>query len=198
MGEIIIREKPNEVSFDTIHEILYSAHESTRRNGTIIKTSLMNAQQLEDRVGSLGRCFVAYDNDNIVGTASYRVTTRNSWYYKGRVFNRILIGVLPEYKGHHICEKLFNTIFQEAKQEGIKGIETRTAENNEIIQHICKKEGAHYVGFMPTLPDHYSVVMFQWTDGCPWPEWLLNSFYSAKRLLVKIRYKPDKKKRFGI
>jgi len=46
MLDIIIKEKPEKVSFDEIHKILFFAHRDNIENGMIMKTATLTGKQL--------------------------------------------------------------------------------------------------------------------------------------------------------
>ena len=198
MANITIIEKPDWITFDDIHNLLYSAHEINREKGFVVKTALMSGEELKEHIGDRGKCFVALDGDKLVGTTSYRVLDRNYWCAKGEVLDRVLAGVSPEYKGMHISTMLFSKIVEEAKKNGFKYIESKTAEDNEIVQIINLKDGYRYIDFKSTTADHYTVVMLQWLDGCPYTQKQTDRYFKLKRFLVKLRFKPGRIKRFGI
>lgn len=198
MPEISIVEKPDYITYDDIHELLYAAHASNREKGFNVKTALMNGKELEELLGDTGRCFVALDGDKLVGTASFRILNRDYWCVQGDVVDRILVGVLPEYKGQHISSMLFKKILDEVKASGYKYIESRTAENNEIMQIISLKDGYRYIDFLSTKADHYTVVMLQWLEECPYSIKQTDWHFKMRRFLIKLRYKPGRIKRFGI
>ena len=198
MPDIKILEKPDWITYEDIHELLYAAHASNREKGFNVNTATMSGKELETHLGKTGKCFVALDGDKLVGTASYRILNRNYWCAQGDVVDRILVGVLPEYKGQHISSMLFKKVLDEAKANGYKYIESRTAENNEIVQIINKKDGYRYIDFVSTKADHYTVVMLQWLEECPYSIKQTDRYFKIKRFLVKLRYKPGRIKRFGI
>ena len=198
MSEIRVVEKPDWISYEDIHDLLYAAHASNRAKGFNVETAFMSGKELEGHLGETGKCFVALDGDKLVGTTSYRILNRNYWCAKGEVVDRVLIGVLPEYKGRHISTMLFKKIEQEAKKNGYKYIENRAAEDNEIIQIISLKDGFRYIDFHVTKVDHYTVVMLKWLDECPYSLKETERYFKIKRFKMKLRYKPGRIKRFGI
>lgn len=198
MPDIVIMEKPESVSYEEIHEVLYRAHESNRQKGFVVRTALMTGEQLEKHIGPNGKCFVAMDGDKVVGTVSYRIRNRSFWCVKGPVVDRILGGVLPEYKGMHISTMLFKAVHDAAVAGGYRWIESGTQEGNDLMQQINLKDGYKYVSFSSVKPDHYAVIMIQWLVPCPYPDFLIALGFRIKRALVKLRYKPGGAKRFGI
>ena len=196
MSEIRIIEKPDWISYEDIHELLYIAHESNRKKGFTVNTALMTGNEIEKHIGDQGKCFVALDGDKLVGTSSYRIIQQNYWCCKCEVVDRILVGVLPEYKGKHISALLFQKIEEEAKEKGYAYIENRTSEENEIMQRLCIKDGYRYIDFLSTKADHYTVVMLKWLYECPYKDWYIKLHFNIRRILIKVRFKPGRKKRF--
>ena len=198
-NSIIITEKPDWISYDDIHELLYRAHESNREKGIFMFTSTLNGKELEERIGDRGKCFVALYGDKLVGTNSYRILTRNRWYRKGELADSILIGVLPEYKNMGISSRLHEAIVEDVRQNGLSVLELDTAEKNKLMREISLRRGFRYVSsFASPNVKHYSVVMVNWLDGCPFPAWYCTMRYCLQRFKVHLRYKPGHIKRFGI
>lgn len=198
MADIRIIEKPEYISFDDIHDLLYKAHQINREKGFNVKTAEMSGSELAHHLEPEGKCFVAMDGDKLVGTTSYRIRERNYWCAKGKVADRVLAGVLPEYKGQGISSKLFQIVLENAKAGGLRYVESSTAEENEIVQKINLKDGYKYIDFRSTKADHYTVVMLQWIDGCPYAAWKIKARFLLKKYYIKIRYKPGRIKRFGV
>lgn len=199
MSEIKIMEKPDWISYEDIHDLLYRAHETNRAKGIVMKTSLLTGEELKHRIGDRGKCFVALDGDKLVGTSSYKVTKRDSWYVCGETIEKMLSGVDPDYKGMHISSMLHEAIEVVVKDEGYAVIETNTAEGNTLMQKINIKRGFVYVSyFTPASTDHYSVVMAKWLNGCPFSKKYCKFRFYLKKLFIQARYKPGAVKRFGI
>ena len=198
LDKIRIIEKPEWISFDDIHKLLYDAHESNRERGFHVKTAEMSGEEIEQHIGEHGKCFVALLGDKLIGTISYRIIRRQYWCISDSVVDQVLIGIIPEYKGLHVSEKLWRKVYEEAKNNGYKSIELRTAEKNSIVQQICLKEGFHFVDFKSYRIDHYTVVMMKWIDECPYSDIQFILHYQIRKLFVKLRYKPGKVKRFGL
>ena len=81
MSQIRIIEKPVDMSFEVIRDILQKAHKTNFDKGIVLHTTTLSAEELKDHIGKDGKCFVAMDGDRPVGTASYRIIKRKSWYY---------------------------------------------------------------------------------------------------------------------
>lgn len=198
MGEIVIVKKPDSVSFEDIHELLYQAHQVNRDNGFTIGTGLMSGEQLQEHLGENSVCFVAMDGDKVVGTTSNRVRHYRHWCAEGDVVERVMTGVLPEYKGRHIYEKLNQAAVQDARERGVRYLEVRAADQNHTILKLNLRNGFKKIDFTTAGKDHYTVILLKWLDRCPYPDWFIKFRYELKRIYIKLRYKPGKIKRFGI
>ena len=198
MDGIVIMEKPSWITYDDIHELLYVSHASNREKaGFHVLTSDMNGEQLEKRIGTDGKTFVALDGKRLVGTASYRLIDRRFWCIKARFAERTLIAVHPDYRGRHLSSLLLEPILNDVKAKGYKYLLTETAEANTIVRKMCTKEGGRHIDFKAPHSDHYNVEIVQWLDGCPYPKWYTDLGFYYRMLKVKLLYKPGKIKRFG-
>ena len=197
MGNIIIIEKPDYISFETIKDILHEAHSVNFQRGIVMHTTELNAEELQAYLGDEGKCFVALDGNKVVGTASLRIRERNTWYIHGRFVDEVLVGVLPEYSGKHIYSMLYHEIESFAKSNGFSMIIFNTASGNKRKQKASIKNGFQYVSyFVAADNDHYSVVMAKWLESCPYSKLSIWCRYQRKKFQVILRYKPGKINRF--
>lgn len=199
MQDIEIMEKPDYISYERIREVLQDAHKSNIENGIVLHTTTFTAQEIEEYIGEEGKCFVAISENDVLGTASYRIIDRSSWYVQGKVVDEILVGVRPEFKGMHIYSKLYEAIERDALKNGYELIVFNTAEKNVRKRKISSSHGFVNLSFFAAEDnDHYSVVMGKWLQQCPYSSAKIRIKYLIKRLCVKTRYKPGKIKRFGL
>lgn len=199
MDTIQVLEKPESISFDEIHRVLWDANRNNREKGFELKTASMSGQELKARIGEKGKCFIAVDGNRIVGTLSARILQKNTWYYTGELVDYMLAGVIPEYQGKHINTMLANLLFSFAKDNHYSAIELDTAADNNHAINVYKHQGFIPVDFVAKKNlDHYSVIMMKWLDKCPYSLRYIKFRYDIKRLAVLVRYKKGKIKRFGI
>ena len=196
MSEIIIREKTKEISYETIHDVLYCAHEQNRKNGSVMNTSMLSGEKLEQRIGSQGKCWIAMDGERVVGTTAIKFIDRNTWYAKGKTPVYMLVAVLPEYQGRHISSRLAEAAFSFATQSGYSVIELDTAEDNFHAIRIYEHMGFRLVSYRAPKADHYSVIMVKWFENCPYSRLYCNLRYQWTRFKVRLRYKVGGEKRF--
>lgn len=197
---ILIIEKPEWVSWDEIHQVLWESHAENREKG--IKNSYYSLPSDEIRrfVGDKGKMFVALDEKKVVATGAVLVKNNRSWYTKGDYAYACLGAILPEYRKRRIYfpfEKL-----TEAYAKAFSSLlVTDMHENNLTIQKLRLREGFHYVTYK-ACKDHYNVVMAKWFNECPYPQWYIKFRFLLSKLYAKTRYKmiPGKGrvKRLGI
>lgn len=197
MSKIKIIEKPENVPFDMIHDLLFAAHKVNRDAGINMSTAMLTGEEIENRIGKDGKCYIALENEKIVGTLSVRIVVRNTWYAKGQVPDYMLAGVLPEYQGRHINSRLAEKVFDFAREKGYPLIELDTAENNVRAIKAYKRQGFKPVSYKRPNSDHYSVVMVKWFSECPYSDLYCKFRFNLKKIFVRIRYKTGKIKHFG-
>lgn len=197
MGEIEIVKNEGQVSYESIHELLYAAHSDNRENGFHVKTAELPAQELQAKLGSDGACFVAMDQETLVGVSAVRFVARKKWFGNMTVADQIFVGVHPSYRGRHVSTMLHKAIVEYSREKGISVIEIQTAYNNRNMQQACIKWGFYYMDFfaLPKL-DHYTVSMCKWIDGKA-PNALKRWWhYQLKKWKTILAYKPGKLSRF--
>ena len=191
-------EKPDYVSWDEIHDVLWAAHKENRDAGMHMKYPGLPGDQLEGLLGDKGRCFVALEGRKVVATGSYRVITCKRWYNKTKqkVVSLLLDGILPEYGGKGIYSKLYHFREEHLKGLGFNLIDMDTAEKNVGIQKVFLKNGFHLVDFEVYKSPHYSVVMAKWLKGCPYSKWECWWRFHWRKLRTKAIWKPGQVRRF--
>lgn len=181
MEDIQIIKKPDWVSWDEIHEIVYKAHASNRERGIDIRNAHLSGEELRESLGEDGICFVALDGNKVVATSSVAFHTLNTWYArKEKVGYGTLSAVLPEYKGQHLFSKLERTRIDYAKEKGYHAIYKKIAEGNTKMRSIAKKDGYYEVAIMrSSFNPHNYVVIYKWLGERPFSE-----FYIKLRFLL--------------
>lgn len=191
--------KPDWISYDDIHNLLFIAHENNRNNGFHVKTADMDASSLEEHIGLDGECYVALDGEKLVGVTAVRIVERNNRYSKGPVAAQILSAIHPDYQGQGISSSFHERVIAFAKKFKLTQIEGRVASKNTKIQKALLKWGFRYVDFVTySNIDHYTIVMLKWLDDTPISDIKLKIHYIIKKIYVIFRFRPGKIKRFGI
>ena len=184
---IVIMEKPDSITFKDISDVLRKAHEPHRKNGVIMRVPFLPPEELEKWVGKDGKCFVAMDGDQLVGTVSFMVRNLKRWYHKGITAEMTMQGVLLSHQGKHICSMLNQSCEEAIWKNGYQTIYFDTAEANAKRIAIGKKEGFVLVDYFWT-GNHYSVGMMKWLDGCPFSTWYCKLRFQSKRCAVYLKH----------
>ena len=190
-------EKPQWVSWDLVHEVLWEAHSKNRENGVIMSYPSLSGEELKDMVGDHGKLFVAIDGKNVVGTLALIVKSGKKWYNSGEYGYLCFGAVLSEYSGKGIYRSLYQLAETTAKQMNLSVLTRDTNENNARMLKITKQEGYHFVEYR-IHKDHSSIVRAKWLEDCPFSDKYIQRRYIISKKLAKIQYKPGKVERSGI
>lgn len=195
--QIEILEKPEWVSWDEIHNVLWRAHEQNRQNGIKMAFPALPGDKIREKVEGHGKMLVAMDGQKVVGTAAIIIKKVNIWCGKGEYAYCCFASVLPEYSGMGIYKSLNINREENALRMGLKRMMFDTHEHNKR-----KIEGDYKAGFklvdISVWKDHYNVVMVKWLNGCPYPNWYCKMQFYIHKWYKKFRFKPGRVKRFGI
>ena len=63
MDNISIVEKPDWVSWEDIHNVVWKAHENNRLKGIIMSYPALSGDEIKDKIGKDGKLFTALDGD---------------------------------------------------------------------------------------------------------------------------------------
>lgn len=194
---IQVLEKPDWVSWDEIHDVLWKAHEQNRENGIMMALPSLSGEKIKEMIGNTGKMFVAIDGDKVVGTFALIKKTGDKWYCRGVYGYLCFAAVLPEYTGKGIYRSLYQRAETTAKQMELPVLIRDTNEHNDRMLKISKKEGYYYVDYK-ICKDHYNIIRAKWLNGRPYTEFYIKYQYLLRMWYKKLRYKPGKIKRFGI
>ena len=194
---IEIKEKPDWVSWDEIHEVLWKAHEHNRKKGIYMAFPAMPGDKIKEFLEGRGKMFVAMANDKVVGTGAYIIKQSPMWCLKGKCAYLCFGGILPVYSGLGIHKRLHARLEKEALANGIDVLKFDTHERNQKMLEIHKKNGFRAVD-LRICKDHYNIVMVKWLNGCPYSEVYCKYQYLVHKWYKKLRYKPGRIKRFGL
>ena len=186
MLEIVIVEKPQSISWETIREILQQAHQAHFDAGIVMGTTKLTAKELEERVGEKGKCYVAMEGDQVVGTASIRFKECCQWYCSGNTAEQTLLAVLPSYQGRHIGTALTKACEEEAVRRNVGTICFDTAELNTRKIQMALKDQYRLVDYRFNN-GHFSVEMMKWLVKCPYSKSYCTIRFLAKKTRVRLK-----------
>ena len=198
---IQILEKPDWVSWDEIHSVVWKAHESNRTKGIIMALPSLSGEEIKKKVGKGGKMFTALDGKKVVGTLALIKKTGKNWYCSGEYGYLCFGAVLSAYSGKGIYRSLYQLAEPTAKEMGLTLLTRDTNEYNARMLKITKKEGYYFVDYK-ACRDHFNIVRAKWLNGCPFPECYIKMRFLLSKLYLKTRFRMDKEKglvkRFGI
>lgn len=198
---IQIIEKPEWVSWEEVHQVLWKAHEQNRQKGMFMGLPAMPSEVLKEYVEGKGKMFLALDGQRVIGTLALLVEEGKQWFNRGKYGYACLGAVLPESSGKGVFRALYDKMEAEAIQMQLPVITRDTHENNVRMLKISKKEGYQFVSYR-VCKDHFNIVRAKWLNGCPYSSWYIKLRFLLSKFILKTRYKmiPGKgrTKRFGI
>ena len=183
---IQIIEKPEWVSWDEIHNVLWRAHEKNRQNGIIMALPALPGNLIREKIEGHGKMLVALDGEKVVGTAALAIKQYSLWCGKGSYAYCCFASVLPEYNGKGIYKALDLKREELALTLQLTRMLGDTHENNKHRLDIAKKAGYKFVDYK-YYKNHYNVVMVKWLNGCPYSEFRCKIEFHKRKLKVKIK-----------
>ena len=185
-NEIVVLEKPENVSWDEISSVLKQAHAENVKNGIVLPYPALPPEELYAKTeGRGGKLFVAMHNGKVVGTGAVAIIEKQFWCGKGKYAYCFLDAVLPEYRGKGIYRQIVNWQEKYAESVGVDRMLFDTHEQNKRMIKISQKNGYRLVEFR-VRGGRNSVVLVKWLNDCP---------FSRLRCFLKyVKIKHDRKK----
>ncbi len=180
---IQIIEKPDWVSWDSIHEVLVKAHAKNRSKGINMRKPSLPGEEIKKEIGNKGVMLVALDGEKVVGTGAVLVKQNKAWYNDGKYGYLCFAAILPQYNGKGIYKQLCQKREEVAKQEGLNKLYIDTHHNNTRVIDINKEQGYKRVDIR-ILPDHWNVVLFKWLDGCPYSDFRCKYEFAKRKSIA--------------
>lgn len=201
-NSIQVVEKPDWVSWDEIHEVIWESHADNRQKGIIMAFPSLPGEEIRKKIGDAGKMFVAMDGEKVVGTYAVIVKSHSKlWYIRNNYGYLCFLSILPEYCGKGIYRLLAKTCEGYATNKKLPVLTFDTHEYNLKIQNIKGKEGFILVSYK-ACKDHYNVIMAKWLQPCPFSLWSIRLRFHLSKLYTKTRFKmvqeKGRVKRFGL
>ena len=122
-GTVSVVNRPDDVTYDALYQIINKAHEENRANGLKINTKISNGEQLQQHLGSKATTYVAFADGTIAGTVSVRMEEGQGVFTQGKQLAYLMhLAVLPEYKGCCVGRKLCEQVEKYAHEKGADAI----------------------------------------------------------------------------
>ena len=188
MKDVQILIKPNNISYDSICEVIAKAHSTLDKDGVgKLTTTGITTEEIQEKLGNNGICFVAMDGDKIAGTASVAFVKCNGWFFKGDAATFVLLAVLPEYRRQGIAAKFEETRMNFVKQNGVEVIIGGTNSKNIASINLHTKNGFRLVSFHWNWANNqYIVRMAYWLNGCPYSKFYCSMRYNYSKIKTKL------------
>lgn len=195
---IHIIEKPDWMSWDEIHYVLWKAHAQNRERGMNMAFPALPSEKIREKIEEgHGKMLVALFDGVLVGTAAIKEKNTILWCGTHRCAYTCFIAVIPEYQRTGVYKSLCKRLEEEALSMRLSYMMFDTHELNHRMISINKKNGYIPVD-VSVWKDHYNVVMVKWLNGCPYPNWYCTIQFLIHKWYRKLRFKPGRVKRFGI
>lgn len=198
MGKILFMEKPEWVSWEDICECIHASHQTNKKWGFEMLNSNLTGAIIAERLQD-GKCFVAIDNQKVVGTASLKILKKSKkWWAKGKVSYHCFDAILPSYRGTDVYLGLKRIRDKYDKEMGVDMIQFNTAEHNKTILKINEKTGYKRVQLAPigNGGGYYSVTMVKWIGKTPYSDRFVRFMYNLSKFVSKTFFTPDFRFRF--
>lgn len=180
-------EKPDWVSWDEIHKVIWKAHEANRKQGIVMLLPSLPGEDIRRCVeDGNGKMFIALDGKIVVGTAAVKRKKANLWCGIGDYAYFCFVSVLPEYRGQGIYKRLYNNIERESINNGLNRISFDTHERNTRIIEINLKLGFEKVSYK-RCDGHFNIIFVKWLDNCPYSGSRFKVEFAIQKLKVKVK-----------
>ena len=181
MDNIQIIEKPDWISWDDIHNLLWKAHAENRRNGVVMRYPSLPGEEIRNRIDGKGKMLVSICDGKLVGTAALIIKEKKLWCGKGRYGYCCFASVDSTFQGNGIYKEMCAIREQMARNMNISKMMMDTNEKNQKELSIAKKAGYKMVD-LAFWNDHFNVICVKWLDVCPYS----NARFAFEFLLRKI------------
>lgn len=199
IGFFRIIEKPDSISWNQIHEVLWVAHARNRENGINMALPALPGDKIREKVEGHGKMLIAMDGEKVVGTGAILSLEKKIWCGNGKYSYFCFGSVLPEYEGHGIYKSMELEREKMSVEFGVNRILFDTHEKNRRKIAMAKKNGYFCVD-IKVCKDHYNVVMVKWLNGCPYSYYYCKLQFILHKYFRKVKCKLGRMKRkiFGL
>lgn len=186
MSEITIVKKPPDISLDEINYVIekcFTSVPNVRFATTRFDEGLFEKLTRENEL----TCFVAMDNEKVVGTITYTVVNWKRWYHMGTAAKLRYVAVLPEYRRQHIATDLMNEVKGHAEKNGYDVILLSTPAKNKVAISAYKEMGFEVLLYK-ILKDRAVLELGYWKNRCPYSALHIKSRYVYSKIKSKLRF----------
>lgn len=181
-----IKEKPNSVSWEEIHKIIWIAHSAHRENGIQMQYASLGGRELKEKFENNAKVYVAIENNTIIGCSAIQVRNCSLWCGSGKYAYLCLAAVLPNYQGRGVYLALYDKRIEEAYRLKLSRIVFDTHEFNRRMISIAESNGFRKVA-LRKYGNHYSVVMVKWLNNSPYSAFYCNLRYFISSFHIRLK-----------
>lgn len=180
--------KPESISWDVVHEVLWKSHASNRKKGIVMSVPSLSGDKLKEKIEDGHGCvFVAMIDGQVIGTAAFTLLSSKKWFCEGEYVYYCLDGVLPEYRGQGVYRELFSHRESMRQELGYTLAVLETHEKNHAVIGMHEKNGFKRVLYKK-CHDHNNVVMAKWDSGsCTYSNVYIKCRYYFSYLKIKTK-----------
>ena len=185
-SSIHIVEKPDWLSWDTVHQVIWDSHAENRKRGITMRNPSLPGEQIKNKLGDSGKMLVAITDENkLVGTAAVMPKELNFWFGRHMFAYCCFAAILPEYNGKGIYKEMCRQQEVLAREMGLDKMIFDTHENNTRIINHALKAGYHFVNY-GFYGDHYNVVLVKWLNGCPYQDYYCRFRFVLSKVKTRV------------
>lgn len=188
MEIIKVLEKPDWITWDEIHDVLWRAHEANRERGINLPHAAFSGQEIKDYLTPEGKMFVALCNGKVIGTAAYIERRAKFWFGEGIYAYCCFASVLPEYAGEGVYRQLMEIREKSALAHGIDKMMFNTHPNNSRVINVALINGFKKVTFS-LGGDSPWVYMVKWINGAPYSGFRFKIMYECIHLWRQFKHR---------
>ena len=193
MDGLQIIEKPEEINYDRLYELIYRAHENTRKLGIKINTKISNGDQLRESIELQNMTvYVAMLDGKLAGTISSKIEIGRHRLVKGHTVSyAAYLAVLPEFKGYGIGKALCEKAEEYANDHGADAVGLYVAHRNPAVE-FYRHLGFEKSEFLPRIKlKQYAIYEVKWLKNCSIPKWVRTLYYRTRKAYVTFKYRFD-------
>ena len=187
---IVIIEKPQNISYERIQKLIHNAHSSNMVKGLVYGTANQSVEQLKKTLEKDAICFVGMDGDKLVATGTVEFRKRSLLFMNFEIACFGLFGVSPEYKGRNLGNRILDKRIEIASAKGYKYMYCSTAEENTIVRHMYEKRGFVKVDYYKAPANNfYSIRYLKWEHNSKLLDFVVCLTYKVRRYYVRRAFK---------
>lgn len=179
--KIIIKERPDSVTWEEISSVLTQAHKANVEKGIVLPYPQLPPEAIKAKTEARGgKMFVALYEGKVVGTGAVAIIEKDFWCGQGRYAYCFLDAVLPEYAGKGVYRRIVTAQEEFAISSGVTRMLFDTDDKNYRMLKISKKHGYLPVEFR-VKESRNSIVLVKWLEERPY------SWFQCYRMFRRIR-----------